>query len=163
MLFLIMQILSNITTSLWLEIQGTFPPIWSVLVSIIQNRGEFCGACRCSDRESRLRWEGDDRTIPSQRGRWLYCCRWISHPPLMVAHTLMWPWVYAEESRCSACFFCSRINSRYPPFSQPLSDQRQTRLTRNTQLSQGLCWFLHSTPAPQHKNWLSSLLMVSII
>lgn len=107
--------------------------------------------------------EGDDHTIPSQCGRWLYGCRWISHPPLIVVHTLLWSWVYAEESRCSACFFCSWINSRYPPLSQPLSDQRQTRHTRNTQLSQGLCWFLYSTPAPRHKSWLSSVLMVSII
>lgn len=37
--------------------------------------------------------------------------------------------------------FAFWIDSRYPPLSQPLSDQRQTRHTSNTQLSQGLCCF----------------------
>lgn len=37
--------------------------------------------------------------------------------------------------------FAFWIGSRYPPLSQPLSDQRQTRHTSNTQLSQGLCCF----------------------
>lgn len=158
--------MSNITTSLWLRIRGTFSLIWSDLDSIIQRTSEFCAAwpmlrpwvtallCR----------EGDDHTIPSQRGRWLYCCRWISHAPLIVVHALMWLWVDAEESesRCSACFFCSWINSRYPPLSQPPSDQRQTRRSRNTKLSQGLCCFLYSTPAPRHKSWLSLVPTVSI-
>lgn len=57
--------MSNITTGLWLNIRGTFPPIWSDLDSIIQRRSELCGACWCSDRESRLRCAGRETTTPS--------------------------------------------------------------------------------------------------
>lgn len=124
---------------IWFNIfRGTLPRIWSDLDSITEGESWVLRSLPILRQwitalQGRV---GDGHSIPSQGGRWMCCYRWISQPPLACYRQPTWRSLAAQH-----VLLCSWIDSRYPPLSQPLSDQRQTRHARNTQLSQGLCCF----------------------